>query len=55
LLVASLHEIKLENSVAKIIPIISARINSVIETPHAVVELTFVPALANPLALNHKP
>jgi hypothetical protein len=46
---------KLENSVAKIIPNINARTNSVIETPQAVLELTLVPAFARPLARNHRP
>ncbi len=39
---------KLENSVAKIIPKISARTNNVIETPQAALELTFVPGIGQP-------
>jgi hypothetical protein len=49
------YDIKLENNVAKIIPRINARIQIITATLQPVLELTFVPALANALALNHSP
>ena len=52
---AAAYDMKLENSVAKIIPRPRAKIHSVIATPQAAEELTFWPAFANPLAFNQRP